>query len=259
MHAFLFMCLRECHLYKPDCSKHFQSEFIMNTTRSVLLLLVIAATMTSCTGERMVLRKGERILFLGDSITEQGVKPNGYVSLVREELNARHPDLGIEIIGAGISGNKVTDLEKRLVKDVIDRKPTIVVIYIGINDVWHWTLPNLKGTTKEEFERVLREIVARVHYSGAEILLCTPSVIGEIPDSTLGQNPILEEYCAISRKIAKDQGIRLCDLRKAFLAYLTEHNKEKSEKNILTTDGVHLNNAGNRFVADEMLRFLGGR
>jgi lysophospholipase L1-like esterase len=246
-------------MQKPEPSKHFQSEFIMNTTRSVLLLLVIAATMTCCTGERMLMRKGERILFLGDSITEQGVKPNGYVSLLREELNARYPDLGIEIIGAGISGNKVTDLEKRLAKDVIERNPTIVVVYIGINDVWHWALDNHKGTTKEEFESVLREIVARIRYSGAETLLCTPTVIGEIPDSTLGQNSMLEEYCAISRKIAKDQGIRLCDLRKAFVAHLTEHNKEKSEKNILTTDGVHLNNAGNRLVADEMLRFLGGR
>jgi lysophospholipase L1-like esterase len=231
----------------------------MGTIRSILLLLVIAATMTSCTGERMLLGKGERILFLGDSITEQGVKPSGYVTLLREALSARYPDLGIQIVGAGISGNKVTDLEKRLVKDVIERKPTIVVIYIGINDVWHWALPNLKGTTKEDFERILREMIARVRYSGSQVILCTPSVIGEKFDGTNTQDPILEQYCNISRKIALDQGIRLCDLRKAFIAYLTAHNKENNEKNVLTTDGVHLNNAGNRLVADEMLRFLGGQ
>ncbi len=231
----------------------------MRTTRSVSLLLVLAATMTSCTGERMSLRKGGRILFLGDSITELGVKPNGYVALLRADLSARHPDLELEIVGAGISGNKVTDLENRLAKDVIERKPTIVVIYIGINDVWHWALANHKGTTKEEFERRLREIIARIQYSGAEVVLCTPSVIGEKFDGTNPQDPMLEQYCAIGRKIAFDQGIRLCDLRKAFIAYLTAHNKENSEKNVLTTDGVHLNDAGNRLVADEMLRFLGGR
>jgi isoamyl acetate esterase len=231
----------------------------MKTTRSTLLLLVIAATMTSCSGERMSLRQGERILFLGDSITELGVKPNGYVALLQEQLTTRYPDLGIEIIGAGISGNKVTDLHRRLVKDVIDKKPTIVVIYIGINDVWHWTMLNHKGTTRVEFERVLREIVARVQYSGAEVILCTPSVIGEKYDSTNPQDPMLEVYCEISRKIASSQGIRLCDLRKTFIAHLTLHNKENSDKNVLTTDGVHLNDAGNRLVADEMLKFLGER
>jgi lysophospholipase L1-like esterase len=245
--------------HKPEPSQHFQSEFIMITARSWLLLLVIAATLTSCTGERMLLRKGERIIFLGDSITEQGVKPNGYVALLQKELSARYPDLGIEVIGAGISGNKVADLHRRLVKDVLDRKPTIVVIYIGINDVWHWALANHKGTTKEEFEKVLREIIARIQYSGAEVILCTPSVIGEKFNGTNPQDSTLNQYSAISRKIASSQGVRLCDLRRAFVEYLTLHNKENKEKNILTTDGVHLNDAGNRFVADEMLKFFGER
>lgn len=221
-----------------------------------MLLLVIAATLTSCTGERMTLHKGERILFLGDSITELGVKPNGYVALLREQLSARYPDLGIEVIGAGISGNRVLDLHRRLVKDVIEKKPTIVVIYIGINDVWHWTMVGHKGTTRVEYERLLREIVARVQYSRAEVVLCTPSVIGERFDGTNRQDPMLEVYSEISRKVASDLGVRLCDLRKAFIAYLTAHNKENREKDVLTTDGVHLNDAGNRLVADELLRFL---
>jgi lysophospholipase L1-like esterase len=231
----------------------------MKTTRSPLLLLVLAATLTSCTGERMMLHKGERILFFGDSITEQGAKPNGYVTLIREDLKARFPDLELVIIGSGISGNKVTDLENRLGKDVIDQKPSLVVIYIGINDVWHWKLPNNKGTTKAEFDRRLREVVARIQYFGAAVLLCTPSVIGEIPDSTYGQNPMLDEYSAISRKIAKELDTRLCDLHAAFRSYLLEHNPDKKEQGLLTTDGVHLNDAGNRLVADEMLKFLGGR
>lgn len=256
MHALLVLRRPKILHLKSERSRHFKPEFIMNATRSIVLLLVIATTITSCTGERMLLRKGERILFFGDSITELGVQPKGYVALFKEELNTRYPDLGIEIVGAGISGNKVRDLEKRIAKDVIEKKPTIVVIYIGINDVWHWAMANQKGTTKEEFESGLREIVARISYSGAAVVLCTPTVIGEIPDSTVGQNPMLDEYCAISRKIASGTGIRLCDLHKAFDTYLLVHNPDKKEKGILTTDGVHLNDAGNRLVADEMLRFF---
>jgi lysophospholipase L1-like esterase len=235
-----------------------KKETAMRSLWSLLSLLVAAVTLTSCSGEIMTLRKGERIIFLGDSITQQGVEPTGYVTLIRNELSARHPDLGIEFLGAGISGNKVTDLQNRLSKDVIEKKPTIVVIYIGINDVWHWTMPNHQGSTKEQFEGGLREIIARIQYSGAEVVLCTPSIIGERRDSTNAQDSTLNAYCEISRRVAKSLGTRMCDLRHAFIGYLSQHNPENKEKGILTVDGVHLNGEGNKLVANELLRFLGG-
>lgn len=228
----------------------------MNFLRICAFVIITTATLASCTGDKMTLRQGDRIVFFGDSITELGVKPNGYVSLIREDLITRYPDLGIEIIGAGISGNKVPDLQNRLVRDVLAKKPTGVIIYIGINDVWHWNLPNLKGTTKEKFESGLREIIARIQYSGASVILCTPTVIGEKRDSSNAQDPMLKEYSAISSKIAKDLGIHLCDLHKAFHDYLAVHNTENKEKGILTTDGVHLNDEGNKLVAKELLKHL---
>jgi isoamyl acetate esterase len=228
----------------------------MSFRRKLLLGLVTAGMLAGCTGGKLTMKTGERILFFGDSITEQGVKPAGYVTLIREDLSTRYPDLAIEVVGAGVSGNKVPDLQNRLSRDVIEKKPSVVVIYIGINDVWHWKLNNLKGTTEQQYEGGLREIIARIGYSGSEVILCTPSVIGEIPDSTYGQNPMLNQYAAISRKIAKDVGIRLCDLHKAFDTYLMANNPDKKEKGILTTDGVHLNDEGNKFVAKEILRFF---
>ena len=91
------------------------------------------------------LKKGDRIVFLGDSITQGGVSPKGYVTLIKNRMAEKHKDLEIEVIGAGISGNKVPDLQKRLDKDVIAKKPTLVVIYIGINDVWHGENDPAKG------------------------------------------------------------------------------------------------------------------
>ena len=230
----------------------------MKFLRLSACVLITAATLSSCTGEKMILRQGGRIIFFGDSITQLGVKPKGYVSLIREELVARYPDLGIEIIGAGISGNKVPDLQNRLVRDVLQKNPTGVVIYIGINDVWHWNMKNLKGTTKEKFESGLREIIARIQYSGSGVILCTPTVIGEKRDSSNAQDPMLKEYSEISRKIAKDLNVQLCDLHKAFQDYLAVHNTDNKEKGILTTDGVHLNDEGNKLVAKELLRYFVG-
>jgi lysophospholipase L1-like esterase len=219
---------------------------------SVISLLLIG----SCTS-RLSLTSGDRIVFFGDSITELGVKPNGYVSLIRDDLRARHPEVKAEIIGAGISGNKVPDLLERLSWDVLDKAPTTVVICIGINDVWHWALKDHQGTTVDEYESGLREIVARIQYAGARVILCTPSVIGERNDGTNPQDQMLDEYSEISRNVALDLGARLCDLRKVFVEYLRGGNAENKEKGVLTYDGVHLNDAGNQLVAHEILRLIG--
>src|SRR5262245_41369726 len=106
------------------------------------------------------LKKGDRVVFLGDSITQAGAEKGGYVTLVREALDKEHKDLGVEIIGAGISGHKVPDLEKRLERDVLSKKPTVVVIYIGINDVWHSQFG--KGTPKDVYEKGLTNLIGSI-------------------------------------------------------------------------------------------------
>jgi lysophospholipase L1-like esterase len=200
------------------------------------------------------LGKGERIVFLGDSITQAGAAPGGYVALVKEAVAKKYPDLETEIVGAGISGNRVPDLETRLDRDVISKKPTLVVIYIGINDVWH--SQNGRGTSKSDFEQGLQRIVKRIAEAGSRVVLCTPSVIGEKPDGANPLDAMLEEYSQISRTVAAGHRVRVLDLRRQFLAHLKAANKDNAEKNILTSDGVHLNAVGNRFVADRMLEAL---
>lgn len=220
------------------------------------ILCSVALLCAACAGGRLLLRDGDRIVFFGDSITQLGVKPKGYITLIQDSLRLHYPDMGIEIVGAGISGNKVPDLQKRLQRDVLDKKPTIVVIYIGINDVWHYALPNLKGTPKEEFEIGLKEIIRAIQNAGARVVLCTPSVIGEKNDGTNPQDAVLDQYSVISRRVAKDTGSRLCDLRKMFTEYLKSHNPHNEEKGILTYDRVHLSDDGNRFVAEQLLNIL---
>jgi lysophospholipase L1-like esterase len=203
------------------------------------------------------LKPHERIVFLGDSITQAGDSAGGYVTLVRETLAARRKNLEIEVFGAGISGNRVPDLEKRLERDVLAKKPTLVVIYIGINDVWH----SLKGrgTSKSDYEQGLRRIIAKIQESGARVVLCTPSVIGERHDGANQLDVMLDEYADISRGVAQITKAQLLDLRRQFIAFLKKSNGKNADKNLLTSDGVHLNAAGNRFVADRMLEMLGVR
>jgi lysophospholipase L1-like esterase len=205
----------------------------------------------------VTLKKGDRIVFLGDSITEAGAGPKGYVTLIRKALDEKHKDLGATVIGAGISGNKVPDLQRRVDKDVIAKKPTLVFIYIGINDVWHGENDPARGTTPEAYEAGLKEIIAKCRKAGARVVLCTPSVIGE---KTGGSNKLdarLDQYADLSRTVAKATGAPLCDLRKAFLDHLKTANPDQRESGVLTSDRVHLNDSGNRFVAETILKCLG--
>src|SRR5512146_2916448 len=79
-------------------------------------------------------KRTQRIVFFGDSITELGAQSGGYVIVIGYALKEKNS--GAEVIGAGVSGNKVPDLLARLDRDVLSHKPTTVFVYIGINDVW---------------------------------------------------------------------------------------------------------------------------
>jgi len=232
--------------------------------RRPYLVLVIALALLPCayTAARTVpLQKGDRIVFLGDSITAGAGGKDGFITLIQNRLDARHPDLAVQTFNAGISGHKVPNLQARLDKDVLARKPTIVFIYIGINDVWHrrkkpdGTMSG--GTPKDKYEAGLKDLIARITKAGARVILCTPTTIGEKSDGSNERDPMLEEYAAISRKVAEETGTQMLDLIKAFIRNLKAHNPEQKDRGILTRDGVHLNPQGNRLVAYGMLEALG--
>ncbi|MEX2215174.1 MAG: SGNH/GDSL hydrolase family protein [Phycisphaeraceae bacterium] len=209
----------------------------------------VPAGIDALTGKDSPLKADDRIAFLGDSITQAGAGKTGYITLIEQAVTKSQGDKKVQFIKAGISGNKVPDLQRRLDKDVLSKKPTVVFIYIGINDVWHWG--NGKGTKKEDYEAGLGDVIKRCQDAGALVVLATPSVIGEKTDGSNSMDKMLEEYAAISRKVAAENKLVLCDLRKAFIDYLKEHNKENKDRGILTGDKVHLNSQGNQFVANE--------
>lgn len=199
--------------------------------------------------------KAKRVVFFGDSITELGVKSGGYIFRLQRELEQRGISDRFELIGAGISGNKVYDLYLRLEHDVLARTPDIVVLYVGVNDVWHKTLLGT-GTDPDKFERFYEAIIAKLKGRGIRVIACTPAVIGERTDNSNRQDGDLNFYSSIIRKLAAKHGVALCDLRSAFTKYNLQHNMENQASGILTTDRVHLNDEGNRLVAGLLLNLI---
>lgn len=194
--------------------------------------------------------KPVKIILFGDSITQAGVKPGGYITMMQEAAGAEY-----EMSGAGVSGNKVYDLYLRMEADVLSKKPDVVVIYVGVNDVWH-KQTHQTGTDPDKFVSFYSAMIKKMQSSGIRVILCTPAVIGEKTDFSNAQDGDLNSYSQIIRNMAKQYNCDLVDLRKAFLEYNRANNKDNKESGILTTDRVHLNAAGNKLVADLMMKTL---
>ena len=198
--------------------------------------------------------KKRKVIFLGDSITQMGINNGGYIDLVRKELEKGNSKKDIELIGAGVGGNKVYDLYLRLEEDVLSRRPDMVFIYVGINDVWHKT--SGIGTDIEKFEKFYTAIIKKLKAAKIKVVVCTPSVIGEKKNNANPQDADLNAYAAVIRRLAATYQCSLADLRLAFTGYENANNTTDKESGLLTTDRVHLTDAGNRLVADQLIRFL---
>jgi lysophospholipase L1-like esterase len=190
-----------------------------------------------------------KVIFFGDSITEAGVRPGGFITIDDSLLNPPG-SAAYQLIGAGISGNKVYDLYLRLEDDVISHSPDIVVVWIGVNDVWHKKMGT--GTDADKFERFYLALIKKFKATGIRIIVCTPATIGEKYDNTNEQDGDLNKYANIIRKIAAEQQLTLVDMRKEFEDYEKIHNTANVDRGLLTADGVHLNETGNQFVAKLM-------
>lgn len=196
-----------------------------------------------------------KVIFFGDSITQAGVQKGGYITLIDSLCKSENKAGQFEFTGAGIGGNKVYDLYLRLQEDVLDKKPDIVVIYVGVNDVWHKSSFGT-GTDADKFAKFYQAIINKLIVRGIKVVVCTPAVIGEKTDNSNQQDGDLNAYSSIIRSIAATNKLPLVDLRKLFLDYNLSHNKTNAEKGMLTTDRVHLNAAGNLLVAQEMWKTL---
>ena len=196
-----------------------------------------------------------KVIFFGDSITEQGVRPGGYVARIDSMCKLEKKQDAFEFVGAGVSGNKVYDLYLRLEDDVLSKNPDIVVIYIGVNDVWHKASSGT-GTDANKFERFYNALIKKMKDKGIKLILATPAVIGERYDFSNQQDGDLNWYSNIIRTIATTNNLPLVDLRQRFLEYSKANNPQNTDKGILTTDRVHLNDKGNQLVANEIWKAI---
>jgi acyl-CoA thioesterase-1 len=214
-----------------------------------------------------VLKGKHRIVTLGDSITEFGGRPGGYVWLLKRYLDALYPAQKSKIINAGISGNKSTDMQVRFQQDVLDKKPDLITVNVGVNDVWHTfydfqaqkahpngDLPT--GVSLPLYREKLTAMVKAAHSVEIPVVLLSPTLIYENLDGA--ENLRLIQYVASMREIASQNNCLFIDLNTPFRDVIATYQKHAGQtQNLLTRDGVHLNAVGNQIMAYTILIGLG--
>ena len=237
------LTLFKCFIFKGQNTKPMQKLLLLSVFIGCLFLLSFRDD------------KKKKIVFFGDSITEAGAKPGGYIKVMEQMLVTAGKAQKYELVGAGIGGNKVYDLFLRMDNDVLSKNPDIVVIYIGVNDVWHKASSGT-GTDYWKFGPFYETIVKKIQATGAKVVVCTPGVIGERTDNSNQLDGDLNLYSKWIRDFSAKNNLPLVDVRKVFMDYNTANNPSNQESKILTTDRVHLNEKGNAVLAEAMWNVL---
>jgi lysophospholipase L1-like esterase len=239
-------------------------------TTFALALSFISFTTASADGQTLLVKPGEKIAFMGDSITAGGVRKNGYVTLAMEALNQE--GFKLSHVPAGRSGNRSKDMLARLDESVINQDPDWMVLSCGVNDVWHFTLRlgarTFEGVPLKDYKENVRKMLEKAKAADIKVMILTSTMIGEDPEKET--NKKLVSYNDFLREIAKEKGIPLADLSKDMHAALKkipdeegkarmfgEKNYPRNIKNKLTTDGCHMNLLGNIMMAKGVLRTFG--
>ncbi len=218
-----------------------------------LTLFLSAAILTTLNS--FIVQQKKKIVFFGDSITQAGAQPGGYILKVGELAAKEGKESQFDFIGSGIGGNKIYDLYLRCEEDVMSKNPDVVILYVGVNDVWH-KRTQATGTDADKFEKFYSALIKKFQAKNIKVLLCTPAAIGERTDNSNELDGDLNNYSNIIRGLASKNNLPLIDLRKSFLEYNVKFNTENKESGILTSDRVHLNEKGNQFVAEEMWKAI---
>ena len=213
----------------------------------------------------IIVKSGEKIAFLGDSITQGGwSNPAGYVRLVIAGLEAN--GVKAEPVPAGISGHKSDQMLARLDKDVLSKKPQWMTLSCGVNDVWHGPrgVPLDEAMAKSgafddkvalrgTYQKNITAIIDQATAAGVKPVMLTATVIQEDLESR--GNGQLAPYNAFLRQLAKEKHLPLADLFTMFEERIKKENKP-TEK-VLTSDGVHMNTEGNKLMAIGVLKAFG--
>lgn len=219
-----------CH---PNPQGH---RVIANVLLPVLLRAIDASTQLT------------RIVCFGDSVTGLYYHTGGrrtYTDMLGIALKKANPHGNVKMINAGISGNTTRDALQRIEHDVLAKRPSLVTVMFGLNDMVRVPL--------DEYRENLVKIIKQCRAIEANVILCTPN---SIISTTRRPTEKLIEYCDVVRRVAREQKVRLCD---CYATYDALKKRDALACRLLMSDEIHPNMDGHKLIATEIARTITGK
>ncbi|OME77671.1 GDSL family lipase [Paenibacillus sp. FSL A5-0031] len=195
------------------------------------------------------------VLFQGDSITDAGRNRNdwanlgsGYANLVTSLFTSKYPEKQATFLNRGISGDRVIDLERRWEVDCLNLKPSLLSVYVGINDTWR-RYDNNDPLSTEEYYTTYRRLLSRAKEQlNAKLVLVEPFVL-PVNDSQKQWREDLDPKIQAVRELAGEFKAIYVPLDGLFAQAATQTGPA-----YWAPDGVHPSPAGAALIAEAWLQ-----
>jgi lysophospholipase L1-like esterase len=199
-----------------------------------------------------VLKKGDRVVIYGDSITEQ----RQYSRYVQQYLYCRHPELGLKFYNAGWGGDTAPGALNRLERDVLSLNPTVVTLFFGMNDGGY---KPVEESTLSRYRKGMEGLIKALQAKNIRVVVFTPGCVDPDRQPRLGQvnyNQTLEALGKVALELAEQYHCPHMDVIHPMLALQTAQ-KAKDAAFTMIPDSVHPAAPGHLAMASWMLQGLG--
>lgn len=232
----------------------------MSTVRrfAALSVLMLAMAGSAQAQSGFAIKNGERVVFYGDSITEQRL----YTCFTESYIVTRFPKLKVSFVHSGVGGDRVTGgwmgpIDPRLDRDAIPYRPTTMTIMLGMNDGSYRSFDQgIFDTYAKGMVHILDRVKAAV--PGVKFTLIQPSPFDDVtraPGWDPGYNSVLVRFGAYVKELAGQRKLNVADLNGPVVAMLEKAkatNPALSQK--LVPDRVHPSAGGHLIMAESLLK-----
>jgi len=204
-------------------------------------------------------REPVRIVCFGDSITGiyyHSGNRRAWPEMLEIALTRLYPKASLEVINAGVSGNTSAQGLARIQRDVLDRKPQLVVVMFGMNDLAYGSVsPERDAAEKAAFVNRLKTIITQCRAIDAEVILCTQNPICA---EALPRRPPerVGEFAELIRRTGAELGVPVTDI---YTEWTTLRKTTPRAWRLLMSETIHPAMAGHMRIAEAVAKTISGR
>ena len=224
----------------------------------VLTLVLLGSSQTTRAEESFAIREGDRIVFYGDSITDQRL----YTTFVETYIVTRFPLMNVGFVHSGWGGDRVSGggggpIDLRLERDVFAYKPTVVTIMLGMNDASYQPFKQaIFDAYAQGYQHMVKSL--KSHLRDVRLTLIIPSPFDDVtrsPNFEGGYNQVLLRYGDFVNALAQKEGATVADLNTSVVQALKKaFAKDPTASQYLIHDRVHPGPAGQLLMAAALLK-----